>query len=261
MPPAFLGSDLLRGLCQAAAGGILLPWEPILWGHLRDPARGDCLVPSPPSVPGSGVPTAQGSGTPHTALLRGRGCLCRWPWESTLQLHSWRSPHNPHGAFPRRRLIWCRGPCRSPDPSGRAAFPTTRSLWSPFPLSPHPRWRPSQAAREVTRCDLEGATCRPKPPPSWSLPWEVSQASDAIILLLRCEEYPGMPQTKGPLLRGCSQGPPKEGFVMGSRTQGVQKIFKNIGCPHPHKSELGDGMRGAGPLRAVLHSNRFADNL
>ena len=34
---------------------------------------------------------------------------------------------------------------------------------------------------------------------------------------------------------------------MGSITQGVQEL-ENIGCPHPHKSELGDGTQGAGPL-------------
>ena len=40
-------------------------------------------------------------------------------------------------------------------------------------------------------------------------------------------------------------------------------IRKNIyiGCPHPHKSELGDGTHGAGPLRVVLNGNSFADNL
>ena len=48
---------------------------------------------------------------------------------------------------------------------------------------------------------------------------------------------------------------------MGSRTQGVQEILKNIGCPHPYKSELGDGTHGAGPLKVVLHSNSFATNL
>ena len=67
-----------------------------------------------------------------------------------------------------------------------------------------------------------------------------------------------------PLEAVCSQEEgPKKGFVMGSRTQGVQEILKiyiYIGCPHP-KSELGDGTRGAGPLRAVLNSNSFADNL
>ena len=55
------------------------------------------------------------------------------------------------------------------------------------------------------------------------------------------------------------------GLVMGSRTQGVQeileKIYIYIRSPHPHKSELGDGMLGAGPLRVVLNSNSFADNL
>ena len=58
-------------------------------------------------------------------------------------------------------------------------------------------------------------------------------------------------------------GEPKWGFVMGSRTQGVQEILENvyIGCPHPHQSELRHGMNGAGPLKAVLHSNSFADTL
>ena len=58
------------------------------------------------------------------------------------------------------------------------------------------------------------------------------------------------------------EGVAKKGFVMGSRTRcpgNVRKIY--IGCPHPHKSELGDGMHGAGPLRVVLNSNSFADNL
>ena len=64
---------------------------------------------------------------------------------------------------------------------------------------------------------------------------------------------------------GCSRGVgPKE--LVGSRTQGVQEILEKkihtyIGCPHPHQSELGDGMHGAGPLSAVLNSNSFADNL
>ena len=55
----------------------------------------------------------------------------------------------------------------------------------------------------------------------------------------------------------------KWGFVMDSRTQGVQEILENIyvGCLHSHKSEVGDGMRWAGPLRVVLNSNSFADNL
>ena len=40
---------------------------------------------------------------------------------------------------------------------------------------------------------------------------------------------------------GCSQEEgPKKGFVMGSRTQGVQEILEiYIGCPHPHKPEPG----------------------
>ena len=50
---------------------------------------------------------------------------------------------------------------------------------------------------------------------------------------------------------------------MGSRTQGVQEILEkiHIRCPHPYKSELGDGTYEAGPLRVVLHSISFAANL
>ena len=51
---------------------------------------------------------------------------------------------------------------------------------------------------------------------------------------------------------------------MGSRTQGVQEILEKYierGFPHPHKSELGVGTHGAGPLRAVLYTNSFAANL
>ena len=50
---------------------------------------------------------------------------------------------------------------------------------------------------------------------------------------------------------------------MGSRTQDVQEILeKNIyRMSSPLKSELGDGMNEAGPLRVVLNSNSFADNL
>ena len=64
---------------------------------------------------------------------------------------------------------------------------------------------------------------------------------------------------------GCTRAPRKEGFIMESRTQGVQNSrcpgnIKNIGCLHPHKSELGDGTHGAGPLRVVLHSKSFTNN-
>ena len=41
----------------------------------------------------------------------------------------------------------------------------------------------------------------------------------------------------------------------------IRKKNIYIGCPHPYKSELGDGMHGAGPLTVVLNSNSFADNL
>ena len=70
--------------------------------------------------------------------------------------------------------------------------------------------------------------------------------------------------TSTPPVTGCSQeGGPKQGFVMGvqnSRCPGnTRKIY--IGCPYPHKSELGEGTHGAGPLRAVLYSNSCAANL
>ena len=66
-------------------------------------------------------------------------------------------------------------------------------------------------------------------------------------------------------ITGCSQaGEPKWGFVMGSRTQGVQEILEKyiyLGCPHPHTSDLGNGTNGAEPLSTVLNSNTFAYNL
>ena len=67
------------------------------------------------------------------------------------------------------------------------------------------------------------------------------------------------------LITGCSQeAGPKERFVMGTRTQGVQEILEKniyIGCPHLYKSELGDGTHGTGPFRAVLYSKSCAANL
>ena len=48
--------------------------------------------------------------------------------------------------------------------------------------------------------------------------------------------------------------------VQNSRCPGNSRK-KYIGCPHPHKSELGDGTHGAGPFRAVLYSNSCAANL
>ena len=57
-----------------------------------------------------------------------------------------------------------------------------------------------------------------------------------------------------PGVTGYSLGGPKWGFVMESRTQGVQEILKktHVRCPLPDKSELGDGTHRAGPLRAVI---------
>ena len=58
------------------------------------------------------------------------------------------------------------------------------------------------------------------------------------------------------------RGGGKWGFVMGSRTQECpgnireKKIYGVL-----NQSELGNGTQGAGPLRAVLHSNSFAANL
>ena len=47
--------------------------------------------------------------------------------------------------------------------------------------------------------------------------------------------------------------------VQNSRcSRNIRKIY--IGCPHPHKPELGDGTQGTGPFRAVLCSNSFAAN-
>ena len=58
-------------------------------------------------------------------------------------------------------------------------------------------------------------------------------------------------------------GAPKREFVMGSRTQGIQEILEKYiyRMSSPHKSGLGDGTHGAGPLRVVLNSNSLADNL
>ena len=45
-------------------------------------------------------------------------------------------------------------------------------------------------------------------------------------------------------------GPPQEGFVMESRTQGIQEILKIYRCPDPYKSELG-GWDTGGWSRAI----------
>ena len=65
----------------------------------------------------------------------------------------------------------------------------------------------------------------------------------------------------GQVVTGCSQPlPHKDRFVTGSRTRGVQGILKTYRCPHPHKSELGDGTHGAEPLRVILHIGSFVNN-
>ena len=57
-----------------------------------------------------------------------------------------------------------------------------------------------------------------------------------------------LPETVQP--RGGSQ----EGICNGAQNArcpgNVRKIY--IGCPHPHKPELGEGTHGAGPFRAVF---------
>ena len=48
--------------------------------------------------------------------------------------------------------------------------------------------------------------------------------------------------------------------VQNSKCPGnIRKIY--IGCPHPHKPELGEGTHGVGPFRAVLYSNSCTANL
>ena len=89
-------------------------------------------------------------------------------------------------------------------------------------------------------------------------------------------KYPGLPNSPeyvplelpeyetrkvGVHITGCSPGPPQIGICNGFQNSGCPGNIKNIGCPHPHKSELGDGTHGAGPLRVDLYSNSFANNL
>ena len=61
-------------------------------------------------------------------------------------------------------------------------------------------------------------------------------------------------------VRGCSHGNPKRRVCNEVQNSWCPGNIKNMGCPHPYKSELEDGTHGTGPLR-VLHSNSFADNL
>ena len=66
------------------------------------------------------------------------------------------------------------------------------------------------------------------------------------------------------IVTGCSRGGgAHRDLYWGPEFRVSRKYWKNIyiGCPHPQKSELGDGTHVAGPLRAVLNSNSFADNL
>ena len=73
-------------------------------------------------------------------------------------------------------------------------------------------------------------------------PWYVSMIHPLNRLL--CSRKSGKKRIIGNcnIEAGCSQEEgPKKGFVMGSRTQGVQKMLENIyiGHPHPHKPEPG----------------------
>ena len=54
------------------------------------------------------------------------------------------------------------------------------------------------------------------------------------------------------VMEKCNRMQPAGGAQIGI-CNGVQNLgcpgnIKNIECPHPHKSELGDGTHGAGPL-------------
>ena len=63
-----------------------------------------------------------------------------------------------------------------------------------------------------------------------------------------------------PIIKGCSQGAPQRRICNGFQNSGCPRNIKNMGYPHTHRSELGDGTHGAGPLRVVLHAS-FATNL
>ena len=58
------------------------------------------------------------------------------------------------------------------------------------------------------------------------------------------------------------RGGPQIGICNGiqnSRCPGnIRKIY--VGCPHPHKPELGEGTYGARPFRVILYGNSFAAN-
>ena len=59
------------------------------------------------------------------------------------------------------------------------------------------------------------------------------------------------------------RGGPQEGICDGVLDSGcpgnIRKMY--IGCPHPHKPELGERTQGTGPFRAVLYNNSCAANL
>ena len=66
-----------------------------------------------------------------------------------------------------------------------------------------------------------------------------------------------------PSVTGCSQEGAPIGICNGVQNsrcpENIRKIY--VGCPHPHKPELGEGTHAAGPFRAVLYSNSFAADL
>ena len=61
---------------------------------------------------------------------------------------------------------------------------------------------------------------------------------------------------KSTTVTGCSQGP-QRGVCNRVQNSRVSRKYKYIGYPQPHKSGLGDGTHGAGPLRIILHINSW----
>ena len=73
--------------------------------------------------------------------------------------------------------------------------------------------------------------------------------------------YDNFMELKGGICERVQPGDPKSRICNGVQNSGCPGNIKNMGCPHPYKSKMGDGTHRAGPLRVVLHSNSFADNL
>ena len=83
---------------------------------------------------------------------------------------------------------------------------------------------------------------------------------DAIPIKIPMKYFTDIEQTLQKFiwnLNGVQAGTPKEGCVIGHRAW-VSRKHKNIGYPHPHKSQLGDRMHGVGPLRVILHINSWS---